>query len=124
MSDSILTSTKKALGIDESYDVFDTDILMHINSVFSTLQQLGVGPKDGFAIHNAEAKWDDFLDGDLRLNNVKSYMYVRVRLLFDPPGTSYLINSLDKQAEEMAWRLNVSREQSDYENPFDEEEVI
>jgi hypothetical protein len=126
LSDSILTSTKKVLGIAEDYDAFDVDILMHINSVFSTLQQLGVGPKEGFSIDGAEAKWDDFLNNDLRLNTVKSYVYLRVRLLFDPPGTSYLISSLDKQAEEMAWRLNVSREQSNYEDPFedDEEEVV
>jgi hypothetical protein len=122
LSDSILTSTKKVLGIAESYDAFDTDIIMHTNSVFSTLQQLGVGPKEGFAIQDAEAKWDDFLLNDARLNVVKSYVYLRVRLLFDPPGTSYLISSLEKQAEEMAWRMNVSREQSDYEDPFEDEE--
>lgn len=124
MSDSILTSTKKVLGIDESYTAFDVDVIMHINSAFSTLHQLGVGPPNGFAIETAEAKWDAFLgEGeDPRLNTVKSYVYLRVRLLFDPPGTSYLINAINQQIEEMVWRLNVSREETDYIDPFEEED--
>lgn len=122
MAQSILTSTKKVLGIDENYTVFDTDIIMHINSAFSTLQQLGIGPPNGFAIENAETMWDAFLGDDPRLNTVKSYVYLRVRLLFDPPGTSYLIAAINKQIEEMVWRMNVSRENSDYVDPFAEED--
>lgn len=110
MSDSILTSTKKALGILEDYTAFDVDILMHINSVFSILNQLGIGPADGFMIEDSTPTWVDFLEEDSRLNLVKSYVYLRVRLLFDPPTTSYLIDSTRKQSEEFEWRLNVYRE--------------
>ncbi len=110
MTNSILDSTKKILGIAADYDVFDNDIVMHINSVFSTLNQLGVGPEFGFAIEDDTATWDDFLGTDLRLNNVKTYMYLRVRLLFDPPQTSYLISALKEQFQEIEWRLSVQRE--------------
>lgn len=104
---SILDSTKKALGLGTDYDVFDSDIVMHINSIFFTLNQLGVGPEDGFAIVGPDETWDAFLGVDSRLNAVKSYMYLRVRLLFDPPGVSYAIQSMKEQAQEFEWRLNV-----------------
>jgi len=117
MSDSILTSTKKVLGIEELYTAFDVDILMHINSVFSTLHQLGIGPVDGFFIEDATPTWTTFLGTDPRLNSVKTYVYLKVRILFDPPGTSYLIDSLRNQAEELEWRLNVVRETDDWVNP-------
>lgn len=110
MTDSILLSTKKILGIDANYTAFDIDIITHINSVFSDLNQLGIGPVDGFIIADEFTTWDLFLENDPRLNAVKSYMYLRVRLLFDPPQTSYLITSLKEQAKEMEWRLNVVRE--------------
>jgi hypothetical protein len=110
ISNSILTSTKKILGLAEDYDAFDVDILMHINSVFSTLNQLGIGPLAGFAIQDDTATWDDILEDDLRLNSVKSYMYIRVRLLFDPPATSFHISALKEQAQEIEWRLNTQRE--------------
>lgn len=114
---SILTSVKKTLGLDESYEVFDVDILMHINSVFSTLNQLGIGPADGFSIEDSTVEWDAFLDGDARLNSVKSYVYLRVRLLFDPPTTSFLIDSQRRQVEELEWRLNVYREETAWVDP-------
>ena len=110
ISDSILTSTKKVLGLDESYTAFDVDVTMHINSVFSILHQLGIGPVDGFAIEDATPTWDLFLDDVLPLNTVKSYMYLQVRMLFDPPATSYLQDSMRKQIEELGWRINVYRE--------------
>lgn len=110
-STSILINTKKVLGIEETYDAFDADVIMHINTAFSTLHQLGIGPSHGFAIEDEEATWSSFLGSDVRLNLVKSYIFVRVRLLFDPPGTSYLIDSLKKQAEEMEWRLTVLQDE-------------
>lgn len=110
MSDSIFNSTKKLLGIDEEYTQFDVDILMHINSVFSTLNQLGIGPLEGFSIEDDAPEWDDYLASDLRLNAVKSYMYLRVRLLFDPPATSFVIAAMQEQMRELEWRLNVQRE--------------
>jgi hypothetical protein len=119
---SILTSTKKVLGIAEDYTAFDVDILMHINSVFSTLQQLAVGPAEGYTIEDASATWQDYIGVDPRYHAVRSYVFLRVRLLFDPPGTSYLIDSLRKQAEQMEWRLNVAAEELEYDDPFEEED--
>jgi GDP-D-mannose dehydratase len=117
MLTSILTSVKKNLGIDVSYTAFDEDIIMHINSAFSTLEQLGVGPEGGFAISDATAVWASFLGTDARLNSAKTYVYLSVRLLFDPPSTSYLITAMEKQKEELGWRLNVTREEVIYTDP-------
>lgn len=120
MSNSILTSTKKILGISEDYTVFDVDIITHINSVFTTLTQLGVGPEEGFYIEDATAVWDDFIAPESNLSAVRSYVYLRVRLLFDPPSTSYHIASLKEQVLELEWRLNVQVEPV----PVPPEEVI
>lgn len=120
METSILTSTKKILGIEGDYTVFDLDIITHINTVFSTLTQLGIGPKEGFAIEDADAEWDDFIDidNDPRFNAVKSYMFLKVKMLFDPPTTSYLIDSSNRQIIELEWRLNGFREETAWTNPF------
>lgn len=117
MEDSILTSTKKILGIAEDYTVFDLDIITHINTAFSTLTQLGVGPAQGFMINDASALWTDYIAGDLQYNSVKSYVFLRVRQLFDPPQTSYLIAAVDKQIQELEWRLNVYREETGWVDP-------
>ena len=117
MITSILTSTKKILGISDVYTAFDEDIIMHINTVFSTLNQLGLGPVDGFAIADNVAVWDDFLVMDNRLNNVKTYMFMRVKLMFDPPSTSYLIASMERQVEQLEWRLNTYREATGWVDP-------
>lgn len=117
MSDSILTSTKKVLGVDDAYTAFDVDILMHINTVLATLNQLGIGPDAGFMIEDKAATWADFLGTDLRLNPVKSYVYLRVRMLFDPPTTSFLINAMNEQVKELEWRLNVQRESLSWVDP-------
>jgi hypothetical protein len=114
---SILTSTKKTLGIAEDYTAFDEDIIMHINTVFSTLNQLGLGPAEGFAISDKTPVWADFIGTDNRLNNVKSYMYMRVRLMFDPPSTSYLIASMERQVEQLEWRMNTERESHAWVDP-------
>lgn len=110
MTDSILDSTKKLLGIDPEYEVFDMDIVIHINSAFSTLTQLGVGPEDGFEIRDKTSKWNDFLNEDPRVNSVKSYIYLRTRLLFDPPSTSFALDAFNKNIKEMEWRLNVTED--------------
>jgi hypothetical protein len=117
MSESILTSTKKILGFEEDYTVYDLDVMTHINAVFSTLSQLGVGPSSGFAIVDASAKWSDFLGDNPNLNAVQTYVYLRVRLIFDPPGTSYLVEAYDKQIKEMEWRLNVLMEKTIWVDP-------
>lgn len=115
MSKSILNSIKKLLGIDSEYDAFDEDIRIHINSAFSTLQQLGVGPRKGFVIAGPEEEWDSYISDSIKLESVKSYIYLRVRLLFDPPSHSFLIDSLSKQAKELEWRLSVQVEEKNEE---------
>lgn len=117
MENSILTSTKKILGIDEAYTAFDLDIVVHINSVFSTLNQLGIGPVEGFMIEDATPTWDAFLGTDPRMNNVRTYMYLCVRLLFDPPTTSYLIDALNAQKRELEVRMNIYREETAWVDP-------
>ena len=108
--DSILVSIKKLLGLPEEYEQFDTDIIIHINSVFGTLRQLGVGPRAGFSISSKEDLWTDFMDNTPALEMVKSYIYFKVRLAFDPPSNSFVVDSMKKQADELEWRLNVDVE--------------
>lgn len=115
--DSILNSVKKVLGVDAAYTVFDTDIIMHINSALSVLTQLGIGPTQGFMVEDSTSTWAAFLGDDIRLNMAKSVVYLRVRMLFDPPQTSYLVTALEKQIEELEWRLNVHRESTQWINP-------
>lgn len=106
--DSILTSIKKLLGIAEEYTQFDEDIIMHINTVFLNLTQLGVGPEDGFAIENDAASWEDFINDNIQLQAVKTYVYLKVKLLFDPPLSSSVIESMNRMIAELEWRLNVA----------------
>lgn len=108
MDESILDSVKNALGMVNEYRYFDSQILMHINSVFMILQQLGVGPDEGFSISDESSVWSDFLDSSSSLNLVQSYMYLRVRMLFDPPTNSFLVDSMKQQVQEYEWRLNVA----------------
>ena len=108
--ESILTSIKKLLGIVEEYDHFDQDIIMHINSALSTLTQLGVGPKNGFVIKDCYAVWSQFLGDDSRLEFVKTYVYMRVRLAFDPASSSAMIDAINRQISELEWRINVTAE--------------
>lgn len=116
MTDSILDSVKKVVGIDSDYTAFDTDILMHINSAFATLHQLGVGPSDGFQITDKVSKWNEFLGEDHTLNNVKSYIYIYVRIRFDPPQSSAGLTSFKEMEKEYEWRLNVAGEQKEAAN--------
>ena len=106
--DSILTSIKKLLGIAEEYEHFDSDLIMHINSVFMVLNQLGVGPVEGFSITGKTETWEDFTQNDLMIQSVKSYVYLKVRLLFDPPSSSAVMESINRQIGELEWRLNLS----------------
>lgn len=108
---SILTSIKKLLGIEESYECFDVDIIMHINSVFAILNQIGVGPVEGFAIEDKTAEWSDFIPASdmVRFNAVKSFVHLKVRLLFDPPSAS-VCEHINKQLSELEWRLNIAAE--------------
>lgn len=108
--ESILTSIKKLLGISEEYVQFDDDIIMHINTVFLNLTQLGVGPVEGFAIEDDSSEWSDFVDIDnnAQLHAIKSYMYLKVKLLFDPPLSSSVIESINRMISELEWRLNAA----------------
>lgn len=110
MIDSILTSVKKVLGLTEDYTAFDEDILMHINSVFSTLNQLGIGPENGFEIEDDAPTWDAFIGGDKRFNFVKTYIVLKVRVLFDPPTTGYHMEAAKEQIAQYEWRINALRE--------------
>ena len=107
---SILTSIKKMLGIEESYTHFDSDLIMHINSVFVILKQLGIGPENGFAIEDHSATWDDYLGSNKNLEFVKTYIYLKVRLLFDPPTSSAMIEAVNKNINDLEWRINIEAE--------------
>jgi len=127
METSILTSIKKLLGITSDDTSFDFDVMTHVNSAFSTLTQLGIGPPTGFMIEDDSAEWADFLADDNQYNAVKTYVALRVRQIFDPPTTSYLINAFDEQIKELEWRLNIHREETGWTDPdppvVDEEEA-
>ena len=108
--ESILTSIKKLLGMPEEYTAFDTDVTMHINSVFSILRQLGIGPPEGFVIKDKSAIWSDFLGDDVTLELVKTYMYMKVKLIFDPPLNASVLQSYKESIAEFEWRGNVEAE--------------
>lgn len=110
---SILISIKKLLGLTEAYTQFDTDVIMHINTVFMVLNQLGVGPTEGFKISNAETTWDDYLKSDTDLEAVKTFMYLNVKLYFDPPQSSTLMDSINRQIEMLSFRLNVNADKGE-----------
>ena len=115
--ESILTSIKKLLGIDEEYENFDPEIIMHINSVFMILNQLGVGPSESFSIQDSNSVWSDFMSSGSNLEAVKSYMHLKVKLMFDPPSSSAVMDAINRTISELEWRLNVA---SDELNTSDE----
>lgn len=108
--DSILTSIKKLLGIAEEYEHFDADIIMHINSVFMILTQMGVGPTEGFTITDKTSTWDEFILDSTVIESVRSYVYLKVRLLFDPPTSGTVMESTKQLISELEWRLNFAVE--------------
>lgn len=109
--ESILTSIKKLLGLDEEYTAFDSDITMHINTVFGILTQLGVGPSEGFFIEDKTAIWDDYISDDpVQCHMVKTYIHKKVQLLFDPPDRGAVMEALKNAIAELEWRLNVAAE--------------
>lgn len=110
--DSILTSIKKLLGIAEEYEHFDTDLIIHINSVFMILHQLGVGPKKPFSIKDKSAIWSDFISDVDNIESAKTYVYLKVKSIFDPVQTSSVSDSYDRLIKELEWRLNVAQDHS------------
>jgi hypothetical protein len=109
-NDSILNTTKKLLGIDPDYDAFDMDIQIHLNSAFSTLFQLGVGPKGEFEVDGPEQQWGDFIGTMVGINSVRTYVYLSVRLIFDPPATSFAQDAMKARLAELEWRLLAAAE--------------
>nr|DAF90679.1 MAG TPA: hypothetical protein [Siphoviridae sp. ctDS752] len=107
---SILTSIKLLLGITEDYEAFDQQIIAHINSVFMILTQLGVGPPDGFMITSKVDTWNEFISDEKKMQLVKSYMHLKVKMLFDPPSSSAVIDSTNRMINEFEWRLNSQAE--------------
>lgn len=110
MQDSILNNTKKVLGIDDEFLAFDPDIIIHINSALSVLHDLGVGPEDPLIIEGPENKWDELELPANQLSMAKSYLYLKVRIAFDPPATSFHIEALNHQIEEHEYRMKERRE--------------
>lgn len=110
VGDSILDSTKQRLGIERDYHEYDLDVMAAINSAFYSLRQLGVGPDLGFTISGSDDSWEAFSDDPSQLAEVQTYIYLKVRLLFDPPTNSFLVQSIERQISEMEWRLNVHAE--------------
>lgn len=110
--DSILHTIKKLLGIAEDYDHFDVDLIIHINSVFIILNQIGIGPKDSFSIVDDTAVWSDFIADDRQLESVKSYVYLKVKKIFDPPLSSVTAGAIDSVITELENRLNLTHELS------------
>lgn len=110
-STSILNDTKKILGINDDYPAFDLDIITHINSTFSLLNQLGIGPSDGFVVNDVSEVWTDIGVPVKQERMIRTYLYLKVRMLFDPPTTSFLIEAMNKQIEEHEHRLSWFREE-------------
>ena len=106
--ESILTSIKKLLGIAEDYTQFDPDIIIHINTALMNLNQIGVGPVEGFSIEDATSIWTDFVSDMNKIEGVKTYVYLKVKLVFDPPLSSAVIESYNRTIEQLEWRLNVA----------------
>ena len=102
--DSILDSIKKLLGIQPEYRAFDEDLIIHINTVFAILNQIGIGPQEGFFIVDETTSWDDYMT-DINQASVRTYVYLKVRLLFDPPGSGILVDSINRMLSELEWRL-------------------
>lgn len=105
MEESILTSIKSLLGPYADNTDFDSDIIIHINTAFMVLSQLGIGPDEGFKIEDDKADWSDYGIDKLNLEGVKTYVYLKVKLMFDPPSNSNITNSIKEQINELEWRL-------------------
>lgn len=119
--DSVLLSIKKLNNVPADYTAFDADFIMYINAAFSDLNQLGIGPDEGISIEDEDDEWSDLpLVDDANLHRIKNYIGLFVRLRFDPPNTSFAIGMMEKQLEEMAWRISVHRETNEWVDPTTE----
>lgn len=109
---SILKTIKKLLGIGAEYEHFDQDIVMHINTVLMTLTQLGVGPSEGFSIEDDTSEWTDFIQDTVKIEAVKSYVFLKVKLLFDPPASSVVVEAMNRSIDECEWRIKLAVEEA------------
>lgn len=110
LTDSIFVTIKKMLGLGDGYTPFDMDIMVHINSALMELCQLGIGPTEGFQISDYDTSWSEFITDKEMLGSVKNYIYLSVKILFDPPTNSFVLDAMQKQIEKLGWRLNVQAE--------------
>lgn len=110
MGESILATIKKMLGLEADYTPFDTDIIVLINSAFMTLNQLGVGPKEGFCIKDFTSTWGEFVTNNIMMNSVQEYVYMKVKMIFDPPGNSFVMSAMQERCKEYETRLNIQAE--------------
>jgi hypothetical protein len=117
--DSILDSIKKLLSIEVADTTYDIDVIVHVNSVFSTLQQLGLGPASALYIADNTTKWSDFIGANPNVAAVKSYVFMRVKLLFDPPTLSYVLQSFQAQIDQLEWRFTVAADEFAWQDPAD-----
>lgn len=113
---SILNDVKSLCGIPADVDDFDTPLILHCNTVFSGLTQIGLGPKTGFYISDNTKLWSDIIIGEINLHNVKSYVYLKVKMLFDPPANATLVKSMENQIDELEWRIKTELENIELEN--------
>ena len=119
--ESILNSIKQLLGVEDTDTHFDTDIIIHINTVFSILNDLGVGPSKTFNINDERPIWSDFTGEDADYQDVKTYAYLKVKLIFDPPSSSSVLAAMERQKDELEWRLTVRASNKPMEDNDDDE---
>lgn len=110
---SILETIKKLIGIDKDYDVYDIDLIVSINSSFMILNQLGIGPETPFSITDSSSTWKDFFGDEEIFALAKSYIYLRSKLLFDPPSSGVLHEAVERQISEFEWRMHVQADYND-----------
>ncbi|HAU85221.1 MAG TPA: hypothetical protein DCW90_06880 [Lachnospiraceae bacterium] len=124
MNESILKTIKKLIGCAEDYTQFDVDIILHINTAFSTLNHLGVGPQNGYRISDESNTWDEFETDPTKLGLIKDYIYLKVKLLFDPPSSSSFLENAEKQLKEMEWRLYMMYDPITLDEEEDDEDDV
>lgn len=119
MQESILLTIKQMLGIPSEYSVFDEELAVYINTVIAALRQLGVGPENGFAITGENESWEDYIGDTSMYENVKAYIYLKVRMMFDPPSSSFVLDAFKSQAAEIEWRIYIQADEDKDEGETD-----
>lgn len=122
MQESILLTIKQMLGIPSEYSVFDEELVVYINTVIAALRQLGVGPENGFAITGENESWEDYIGDTSMYENVKAYIYLKVRMMFDPPSSSFVLEAFKNQAAEIEWRIYIQADEDKDEGETDADE--